>query len=815
MADTMEQDKKLRWWDLFSALLLLAALFSVSGRLVSTRWTESLGLTMGLAVFGLGLGLLLGQSIFSRALSFLFSIAYGVILIPWQLGISLGLKISWVERLYNLRGRLGIVIQELIQQEPVTDNLLFLTLMAALFWFLSVHAGFTLVRNGNPWLATLPGGLVALVIHSFDPLLIRRSWFLALYLFFALMLVARLAYLKRRKAWVWSRTHLPMDMGLDWGRFAVLVVAVLLAFSWNAPVFAGTLRPVAELWQTASRPWLGLKDRFGFAFASLRASVGLVSDMYGDSMTLGRGNPLSDRVMFDVEAPFVSPGGVRLYWRARVYGLYLDGQWRNGLSERRVLGSDSPDLNQSGVRLRSTAKFTFYPYDVISILMVPPQPLWVSRPGEAVLVNNADGTVDVGFFQADPFVRPGERYQVRSSLAAVTSADLRAAGTNYPDWVIDRYLQLPPDITLRTRDLAHQIAGQFDNPYDIAQAVTDYLRNNIDYTQTVPEIPSGQERVDWFLFDLRQGFCNYYASAEVVLLRSLGIPARLAVGYAQGERRIDTIAAATPGPDEGPSPSLESDTVTYVVRQRDAHAWPEVFFPGIGWVEFEPTTAQTPLLRPVGLDAAGQDPEEHPRPPRWDEFEPLEPPYQPLDTEDLSVQTSIQWTPRLVALLVLLVVALVLLVLLIWNVHRGFRVGRYLESLGDRLPGQVEKGLLRLGIHPPAFLRRWTQYAALPPMTRAYLEVNRALTRLGFPPALHDTPAERVASLALHLPPAAIPADYLLAQYHAATYSPNPPDPGRALEVSKEVRRLSYRALFDRWLARFRGAQGRSNEVID
>jgi len=804
MAHTIEKDKKLRWWDLLSALLLLAALCCAAGRLISTRWTENLGLTMGLACLGLVLGLMLGQSIFSRGLPFLFSLAYGAILIPWQLGISLGLRISWVERLYNMRGRLGIIINELIQREPVTDNMLFLTLMAALFWFLSVYAGYTLVRHGNPWLAVFPGGLTALVIHSFDPLLLRRSWFLAAYLFFALMLVARLAYLKRRQAWVRSHTHLPMDMGLDWTRFAVLVVAVLLIFSWNAPVFSSTLRPVAELWQEASRPWLSLKDRFGFAFASLRASVGLVSDMYGDSMTLGRGNPLSDQVVFDVEAPFVTPGGVRLYWRARVYGMYVNGTWVNTLSETRPFSAESMDLHQTGEKLRTTAEFTFYPYDVISILMLPPQPLWVSRPGEMVLGSNPDGTVDVGFFQADPFVRPGERYRVRSSLSAVTISALRTAGSDYPDWVVDRYLQLPTDITPRTRELAHQIAGQLDNPYDIAQAVTDYLRNNINYTQTVPEVPAGQERVDWFLFDHREGFCNYYASAEVVLLRSLGIPARLAVGYAQGERRIDAATKATPGPDEGPSPALENKPATYVVRQRDAHAWPEVFFPGIGWIEFEPTTAQIPLARPQGEAMTDNTPEENPRSPRRDQFEQLEPPYQPLDTEDLSVQTSIPWTPRLVALLVLLVVAVVLLALLLWNVRRGFRVAQYLERVWDRLPGQIEQGLLRLGVRPPAFLKRWTAYAALPPLTRAYLEINRALNRLGYPPAVHDTPAERVESLAVHLPPAAIPADVLLANYHASIYSPSPPDPGRALEASKEVRRLSYRALLDRWLARFR-----------
>ncbi len=135
-------------------------------------------------------------------------------------------------------------------------------------------------------------------------------------------------------------------------------------------------------------------------------------------------------------------------------------------------------------------------------------------------------------------------------------------------------------MTQRTLDLAERIARPFDNPYDIAVAVTNYLRNNIRYSDTVPAPPAGQDPVDWVLFDLKQGFCNYYATAEIVLLRAVGIPARWAVGYAQGE--------------------FDPTESSYQVRQRDAHSWPEVYYPGVGWVEFEPTLSQPVLDRPLG-----------------------------------------------------------------------------------------------------------------------------------------------------------------------------------------------------------------------
>jgi transglutaminase-like putative cysteine protease len=94
--------------------------------------------------------------------------------------------------------------------------------------------------------------------------------------------------------------------------------------------------------------------------------------------------------------------------------------------------------------------------------------------------------------------------------------------------------------------------------------------------------PFGADVLAWFLLDYKRGYCNYSATAEVILLRSAGIPARLVVGFSQGER--------APG---------QRNVLT--VKQNDAHAWPEVYFPGIGWVEFEPTTSLEGITRPSGI----------------------------------------------------------------------------------------------------------------------------------------------------------------------------------------------------------------------
>lgn len=597
-----------RWADWLSALLLLLILQIAAARLVATLWTDDLHLVQFTTLMATLLGLTLGKSIFNRFWVGVFAVAYGLILIPWQIGLTLDREIRWTDRLINLWGRLEIVLRELLSREPVTDNLLFILLMAILFWAIAVYTGYILSREGSPWKVVLPAGIAAFVIHSFDPLLFSRSWYLASYLFFALLLVARIVYLKNNKKWKEGHTHTPPDMGFDFTRVALILSLLLVFFAWNVPVVAETLEPAAKIWQTASRPWLTAKDRFGFMFASLKASVGLVQNFYGNSLPLGLGNPLSDQVVMEVEGLTSPPNSYRYYWKARTYSSYGSNQWQTDLRTAHELTANSMDLAQPGVDKRPVVTSTFFPHVPITNLYNVPEPLWVNLPTQALMETNPDGMVNFGALMSKSVIRPGEQYTMRSAIDAVTVVELKNAGTDYPQWVLDGYLQLPGDITPRTKKLAEEIASGLPTPYDKTNAITEYLRNNIEYNQSVSQPPPNQERIDWFLFDYKKGFCTYYASSEVILLRSLGIPARLAVGFAQGEQEVPAIQVQSPGgvnPED--TQNQISETSTYVVREKDAHAWPEVYFPGYGWVIFEPTASQPSLFRPSGEENSTQN----------------------------------------------------------------------------------------------------------------------------------------------------------------------------------------------------------------
>lgn len=765
-----------RWWDWTTILLLLVVLSTAYSRLIATQWTESLSVIRSITYLGLAAGLVLGFSRFSPRWAILFALCFGIFVVPWRVGEILGETIAWRERLLSLAGRLQVIITHLLEQKPVPDNLLFIVLMGIVFWVISAHAGYQLIRHANPWSITLPTGVLIVLVHSYDSLS-SRLWYLMIYLFFCLLIIARLVYIKNKKRWEQNQTYMPPYLGVDFVRIAIIATAILLLVTWTAPALADSLPAAQSAWQRIKEPWNDIRNTFDNAFASLKSSLGIVADYYGPSLALGRGNRLTDTLVLTVAAPEEPPDGVRYYWRARVYDVYQDG-WSSTLQTTRFLDSDEFELNlpDMGDNTQTNYPFTIQIGVPLATLMTPHQTIWISRPARIEYAPNPDGSTDLASLRATPPLRAGEIYQVRASFNIVTVDKMRKAGTDYPEWVTERYLQLPETISERTIQLANQLAAGRETPYDVAAAVTNYLRTNIDYAETVPALPTNRDLVDWFLFELKQGFCNYYASAEIVLLRSVGIPARLAVGYAQGEK--------------------VPDSDNYVVRQKDAHAWPEVYFPGIGWVEFEPTVSQPVLTRPLGFtpENSAASGNVFPEDDSLSENDPgaID---RGLNEEDPGAFLQ----PRNnVYLLISLGLLIIFIVLLIPFIRR-----RQLYKKFPAIPITLEKSFRKLGLRPPAFLELWAMRAALSPLARAYTEINLALKRLGKLPNPTDTPAERAASLKTTLPPAANPTEILLREYQIGIYSlNNSGDVQAAQTASSEIKILSIKEKLSRLFVR-------------
>jgi len=167
---------------------------------------------------------------------------------------------------------------------------------------------------------------------------------------------------------------------------------------------------------------------------------------------------------------------------------------------------------------------------------------------------------------------------VLSSVSAADEQSLKNASTDIPPYIRRQYLALPPSVTQRTRDLAKQITANSKTNYEKAQAIEAYLRTHIKYNAEVEPVPTGWDGVDYVLFERPEGYCNYYASAMAVMARAVGIPARVASGYAVSSPQDDGL---------------------YHISENNAHSWPELYMGELGWVEFEPTAAQPEISRPV------------------------------------------------------------------------------------------------------------------------------------------------------------------------------------------------------------------------
>ena len=165
-----------------------------------------------------------------------------------------------------------------------------------------------------------------------------------------------------------------------------------------------------------------------------------------------------------------------------------------------------------------------------------------------------------------------DEYIIDNSITPLNNQDFTANIISFSETsteIYNKYLQLPSNLPQRVKNLAFEITSSANNDYDRAKAIEEYLYQNYEYTLEPGNTPEGRDFVDYFLFDLKKGYCTYYASAMTVLARSIDIPARYVEGYVL--------------------PRESSSDGVYKVRNKEAHAWVEVYFEGFGWIPFEPT----------------------------------------------------------------------------------------------------------------------------------------------------------------------------------------------------------------------------------
>jgi transglutaminase-like putative cysteine protease len=402
----------------------------------------------------------------------------------------------------------------------------------------------------------------------------REPTGLALLLGSTLALAPVLEQIHREQAWKAKGTDFSEEIRRDLTFTALPLLALLILAAVFAPSFS--IRKIADrVRQFLESPYnqgaaftesLGLHEQKEDPLFSAMTSPGLPRQHL-----IGAKPDLGDRVVMVIRTHELPPMPSQMivqqvpvhYWRGLVYDQYTGHGWTSTAGQTHRYAANEPAisppppkrsiLNQEVNLIEDTGGILYAAGDLISVDK-PYQVDWRSE-GDSFGASTLEAT-----------------YQATSSFSSRNQDNLKDAGSQYPGWIKERYLALPVDLPAEVRLLARSLTAGSSTPYDQALAIQTYLRS-YPYTLDVPIPPPNQDIVEYFLFELKKGYCDYYSTAMVVLARAAGIPARMATGYASGS--YDSINAA------------------YVVSEADAHSWPEIYFPDYGWVEFEPTAGRS------------------------------------------------------------------------------------------------------------------------------------------------------------------------------------------------------------------------------
>ena len=472
-------------------------------------------------------------------------------------------------------------VHALLAGEPSFDPVAAAFVWITLVWLLAAWAGWAAVAYKQALLAVLPVILVSMATLAYSD---SGSFTVYMMLGLTLLTVATVRHIQRETEWDDLKVAYPPRKGRQIGINAFAFSAVIVLFS--AAVSTISIPRIKEIITADRGVAVGQEGALAKSLGiSARATAtpdtfdqvrhpGLPRDFL-----VGAGPELSKRLVMTVtvEDYLSTFGGMQLpppYWRSFTYDEYTGHGWRTSTTSVSKYESDQM-LGPGQIAHHIPLDQVVHPVaGGASYLYVAGQPAAVNQSSQAAH-RSADDLFGIT-------LEGSGSYRARSLVSAADERTLRAAGQDYPEWVRERYLYLPAEVPNRVRELALSLTAPAPTPYDRVRSIEAYLRA-IPYTLDVPYPPQNKDLVEYFLFDLREGYCDYYATAMVVLSRAAGVPARFATGYASG--------------------TYEIKTDRFSVSEADAHSWVEVYFPTVGWVPFEPTAGRPGLSLPNSTEA--------------------------------------------------------------------------------------------------------------------------------------------------------------------------------------------------------------------
>ena len=588
MPDLRDRIRHPRFGWLSFGLLMVMAL-SVAWSVQAAQWLEQLEFLVPLAAWAVLFGALMGMIRVSILVTIPLAALIGVGLVVWAVGGEYYPDLGQLERLLALRTDFIEWLRIIVRTGYPPQMAPYAIGLGVLMFATAFAAAHTMYRHHRVLdaIVLLGAAMIANMSATFTDLFALLLVFVTA----ALLLWLRATLADRQDAWQRRRISENLEVPQAIIRSGVIFAAGSVALAWILTTVA-VAAPLTEAWRGLDSVWVGVRDELEGVFGSLTNPHSRISgSAFGPSFTVA-----GEWVSADDEA-LILTADRSYYLRTVTYDQYAGRTWNRSEVERRDVEAtellfegatterpayiDSVEIRRIEVEMRQT---------IGRNLFTAGSPLRVFADS---VVLEPDGAPLLGGIEHATPPAAGDTYQVQTAISIATQAELGTAGTAYPPEITRLYLDTP-GLTDRVADLARRVTSAAENNYERAEMLADYLKFDDSFSySTKGALPdAGEDFVDFFLFDPeanRTGYCEYFASTMAIMARSLGLPARVAAGFAPGQRLDDQ---------------------TFLVRESGAHAWAEIYFPGYGWQIFESTPSIDPrFFRASGATGAAPGPQ--------------------------------------------------------------------------------------------------------------------------------------------------------------------------------------------------------------
>ena len=562
----------------FPLLLLAIAMWCIVFSVMKAQWMQpSLQAHTFILFFSVPAGLVVGLLVaksrrLPQAILHLASCLIGHWLSVW-LTCIVAYQVSWMLLLGYLR---SAVTGNLSALSPLANDMVFLFYLSFLCFFLSYFGTWLIYRARLPWMVALVYCSIMLVNLNFagDNLL----GVMAIAVGALILLIARVQLANQLMQWKREGLHTDSTWlrGVTWRcmQVACILALIPLLLSWMLPALPEPAQGVS-FWNQLDDAWTNITNGHvswnnpGSILMPYQASANFFSDQLSiaGSVNLPTGEVLS----------YTSSAGAQ-YLEGFTFDSFDGHTWTVTASTSQHYNADMllpTDVSGSYTPVKTTVSIVQPPIDARNHIFGPAEP--ASFDIGTVVYGDSMPTA----WTQQSALTKGESYQVTSFVSSASSSDLVAIPlplNNLDFWQQDTnyatlntyYLQLPKGISPNVWRTAQQWTQGATNTYQALKMLEAHLsdQNQFVYSVNNPPVPSNVDAVDWLL-QTHHGYCTYYATAMTVMARQLGIPARVVSGFSHG--------------------TYDAKHKDWVVDGQDAHSWVQAYFPGYGWINFDPT----------------------------------------------------------------------------------------------------------------------------------------------------------------------------------------------------------------------------------